>query len=123
MATPVKVRRHSDEEGRQLQRIVRRGGGKTQKSIVKWRRALVLASTGDHNVTAIARLVQTCPDRVREMFHSFNDKWMHGLDLQWAGGRPRRITTEQRTLIISTARKRVRSCDQNEEQVSPNSSG
>jgi hypothetical protein len=38
MATPVKVRRLSDEEGRQLQRTVRRGGGKTHKSIVKWRR-------------------------------------------------------------------------------------
>ena len=77
MATPVKVRRLSDEEGRQLQRIVRRGGGGTDKSIVKWRRALVvLASAGGNDVAAIARLVQTSPDRVREMIHSFNDKGM-----------------------------------------------
>jgi hypothetical protein len=41
----VKVRRLSDEEGRQLQRIVRRGGGKTDKSIVKWRPALVVGSS------------------------------------------------------------------------------
>ena len=54
MATPVKVRRLSDEEGRQLQRIVRRGGGKTDKSIVKWRRALVaLSSAGGNDVAVI----------------------------------------------------------------------
>ena len=110
MATPVKVRRLSDDEGRQLQRIVRRGGGKSDKSIVKWRRALVvLASAGGNDVAAIARLVQTSPDRVREMIHSFNDKGMGALDPQWAGGRPRRITTEERQLIIKTATKRPRS--------------
>ena len=113
MATPVKVRRLSDEEGRQLQRIVRRGGGKSDKSIVKWRRALVvLASAGGNDVAAIARLVQTSPDRVREMIHPFNDKGMRALDPQWAGGRPRRITTEERQLIIKTATKRPRSLGQ-----------
>ncbi len=107
MATPVKVRRLSDEEGRQLQRIVRRGGGKTDKSIVKWRRALVvLSSAGGNDVAVIARLVQTSPDRVREMIHSFNDKGMRALDPRWAGGRPRRITTEQRSHIITTATQR-----------------
>ena len=40
------------------------------------------------------------------MIHSFNDKGMRALDPQWAGGRPRRITTEQRTLIITTAKQR-----------------
>ena len=113
MATPVKVRRLSDEEGRQLQRIVRRGGGKTDKSIVKWRRALVvLASAGGNDVAVIARLVHTSPDRVREMIHSFNDKGMRALDPQWAGGRPRRITTEERQLITKTATKRPRSLGQ-----------
>jgi transposase len=107
MATPVKVRRLSDEEGRQLQRIVRHGGGKTDKSIVKWRRALVvLSSAGGNDVAVIARLVQTSPDRVREMIHSFNDQGMRALDPQWAGGRPRRITTEQRSLITTTAKQR-----------------
>jgi hypothetical protein len=73
----VNMRRLSDEEGRQLQRIVRRGGGKTDRSIVKWRRALVvLASAGGNDVATIARLVQTSPDRVREMIHAFNDKGM-----------------------------------------------
>ena len=107
MAAPVKVRRLSDEEGRQLQRIVCRVGGKTDKSIVKWRRALVvLSSAGGNDVAVIAGLVQTSPDRVREMIQAFNDKGMRALDPQWAGGRPLRITTEQRIYIITTAKKR-----------------
>lgn len=44
MTKRVQVRRLYDAEGRQLQRIVRRGG-KAHRSIVKWRRAMaVLAS-------------------------------------------------------------------------------
>ena len=46
MAERVRVRRLNDVEGMTLQRIVRRGGG-SEKSIVKWRRAMVvLASAG-----------------------------------------------------------------------------
>ena len=87
MVERVRVRRLSDEEGHQLQRIVRRGGGRSDKSIVKWRRAMVvLASAGGNDVAVIARLVQTSPDRVREIIHSFNDKGMRALDPQWAGG-------------------------------------
>ncbi len=89
------MRRLTDEEGRQLQRIVRRGGGKSQVNVVRYRRAMVvLASAGGNTVEVIARLVQTSPDRVREMIHRFNDKGMKSLDPQWAGGSPRRITTE-----------------------------
>lgn len=55
----------TDEEGRQLQRLVRRGGGKTTVRVVKYRRAtVVLASAGGNTVEVIARLVQTSPDRV-----------------------------------------------------------
>ena len=36
---------------------------------------------------------------------------MRSLDPQWAGGRPRRITTEQRRLIITTATQRPTSLD------------
>jgi transposase len=106
MNKPVRVRRLNDAEGRQLQQIVRRGG-KTDRSIVKWRRAMVvLASAGGNDVAAIARLVQTSPDRVREMIHRFNDIGMRSLDPQWAGGRPRQITTTDRALIVKTATTR-----------------
>ena len=107
MSQRVKVRRLSDDEGRQLQRIVRRGGGKTDNSVVRWRRAMVvLASAGGNTVEVIARLVQTSPDRVREMIHRFNDMGMASLDPQWAGGRPRRITTEDEAFIVKTAKER-----------------
>jgi transposase len=113
MSKPLRVRRITDEEGRQLQRIVRRGGGSGEKSIVKWRRALVvLASAGGNDVAVIARLVHTSPDRVREMIHAFNDKGMKALDPRWAGGRPRRITTSERQFIVETAKKRPRSLGQ-----------
>lgn len=106
MGERVRVRRLSDVEGRELQRIVRRGG-KTDRSIVKWRRAMVvLASAGGNDVAAIARLVQTSPDRVREMIHRFTDLGMASLDPQWAGGRPRHITTTDREVIVETAKTR-----------------
>ena len=51
MAEPVKVRRLTDEEGRKLQRLVRRGEGKGKASVVRYRRALVvLASAGGNTV-------------------------------------------------------------------------
>ena len=107
MSTPVKVRRLSDAEGQQLQRIVRRGSGKSDNSVVKWRRALVvLASAGGNDVAVIARMVQTSPDRVREMIHRFNEMGMKSLDPAWAGGRPRRIKTTERELIVMSAKAR-----------------
>jgi transposase len=107
MSQRVKVRRLTDEEGRQLQRIVRRGGGKAQVNVVRYRRAMVvLASAGGNTVEVIARLVQTSPDRVREMIHRFNDLGMKSLDPQWAGGRPRQISSDDEQFIVSTANTR-----------------
>src|SRR4249919_2927092 len=106
MAERVRVRRLNDAEGRELQRIVRRGG-KSDRSIVKWRRAMVvLASAGGNDVATIARLVQTSPDRVREMIHRFNHLGMRSLDPQWAGGRPRQITIDDEQFIVETAKTR-----------------
>jgi transposase len=70
---------------------------------------VVLASAGGNEVSVIAGLVQTSPDRVREMIHRFNDLGMASLDPQWAGGRPRLITTADRVVIVAVARKRPRS--------------
>ena len=113
MTQPLRVRRLTDEEGRQIQRIVRRGGGKSDKSIVKWRRALVIqASAGGNTVPVIAQLVSTSEDRVREMIHRFNELGMRSLDPQWAGGRPRQITTDDVTFIVATARQRPEALEQ-----------
>ena len=107
MSERLRVRRLTHEEGQQLQRIVRRGSGKTDKSHVKWRRALVVhASAGGNSVAVIAVLAATSEDRVREMIHRFNELGMGSLDPQWAGGRPRQITTDDEAFIVETAKTR-----------------
>lgn len=107
MSELVKVRRLTEEEGRRLQRLVRRGEGKGTASVVRYRRALViLASAGGNTVPVIARLVQTSPDRVREVIHTFNEMGLACLDPRWAGGRPRRISPEDETFIVETATTR-----------------
>ena len=107
MSELVKVRRLTDEEGRRLQRLVRRGEGKGKASVVRYRRALVvLASAGNNTVPVIARLVQTSPDRVREVIHNFNKMGMECLDPRWAGGRPRQITSTDESFIVETAKTR-----------------
>src|ERR1700694_6284683 len=104
MSAPLRVRRLTDHEGRLITQIVRRGGGRSEKSIVKWRRALVVqASAGGNTVPVIARLVSTSEDRVREMIHRFNAMGIRSLDPQWAGGRPRRITTDDERFSAATA--------------------
>jgi len=113
MSAPLRVRRLTDHEGRLITQIVRRGGGRSEKSIVKWRRALVVqASAGGNTVPVIARLVSTSEDRVREMIHRFNDLGIRSLDPQWAGGRPRRITTDDERFIVATATARPESLGQ-----------
>jgi transposase len=67
---------------------------------------VVMASASGNTVPAIAKLVATSEDRVREMIHRFNEMGVRSLDPQWAGGRPRRITTEDETFILATATAR-----------------
>lgn len=107
MSEPVRVRRLTDEEGRRLQRLVRRGEGNGKASVVRYRRGLViLASAGGNTVPVIAKLVQTSPDRVREVIHKFNDMGLACLDPKWAGGRPRQITSTDEGFIVETAKTR-----------------
>lgn len=107
MAELVKVRRLSDEEGQRLLRIVRRGEPKMTKSVIRYRRAVVvLASASGNSVPVIARLVAADEDTVREVIHRFNELGMKALDPCWAGGRPRRISAEDEAFLVQTARTR-----------------
>src|SRR3954470_4940034 len=107
MAERVKARRLSDEEGRRLLQIVRRGEPKMTKSVIRYRRAMVvLASASGNSVPAIARLVAADEDTVREVIHRFNELGMGALDPRWAGGRPRRISAEDEAFLIQTATTR-----------------
>ncbi|GAA2498249.1 hypothetical protein GCM10010393_33110 [Streptomyces gobitricini] len=64
MAEPTRVRKPTDQEGRKLQQIVRRG----RTGSVRFRRAMVLSASADGNrVPVIAQLVQADQDTVREV--------------------------------------------------------
>src|SRR3954451_199847 len=107
MAELVKVRRLSDEEGQRLLRIVRRGEPKMTKSVIRYRRAMVvLASASGNTVPVIARLVAADEDTVREVIHRFNELGMGSLDPRWAGGRPRRISAEDEAFLVETVTTR-----------------
>jgi transposase len=109
MAEPVRARRLSDDEGRRLQQIVRRGTG----SPIRLRRAMVImASASGNTVPAIARLVQGDEDAIREVIHRFNEMGLACLDPRWAGGRPRRISEDDEAFIVATATTRPQALDQ-----------
>ena len=103
MAEPVRARRLTDQEGRRLQQIVRRG----RHDSVRARRALIiLASASGTPVPAIARLVAADEDTVRDVVHLFNQKGLAALDPQWAGGRPRLISDDDIAVIVEAATAR-----------------
>ena len=113
VAERVRVRRLSEEEGRLLQRLVRRGEPKQAASVIRYRRAVVvLASAGGNSVPVIARLVAADEDTVREVIHRFNELGLVALDPQWAGGRPRRIHAEDEAFLVTTATTRPRALQQ-----------
>ena len=103
MAELVRARRLSDEEGRRLLQIVRRG----KHGSVRVRRAvIIMASASGTLVPAIARLVAADEDTVRDVSHAFNEKGLAALDPRWAGGRPRLISDGDVEVIVAAARTR-----------------
>ena len=103
MAEPVRARRLTDQEGRRLLQIVRRG----KHGSVRVRRAMIImASASGTRVPAIARLVAADEDTVRDVIHTFNAKGLAALDPRWAGGRPRLIGDEDIEVIVAAARTR-----------------
>jgi transposase len=105
MSRLVRARRLSPDEGQYLLRLVRRG----KHDSIRVRRALiVMASASGTTVPAIARLVAADEDTVRDVIHAFNAQGLACLRLRWAGGRPRRITDADTTVIVTTATTRPR---------------
>jgi transposase len=103
MAEPVRARRLSDEEGRRLQQIVRRG----KHGSIRVRRALIImASASGTPVPAIARLAAADEDTVRDVIHLFNERGLAALDPRWAGGRPRLISDDDVEVIVLAATTR-----------------
>src|SRR5436190_814549 len=103
MAEPVRARRLTDQEGRRLQQIVRRG----KHGSIRVRRAMIImASASGTPVSAIARLVAADEGTVRDVIHLFNQKGLAALDPRWAGGRPRLISDEDIAVIVTAATTR-----------------
>jgi transposase len=103
MAEPVRARRLTDQEGRRLQQIVRRG----KHGSIRVRRAMIImASASGTPVSAIARLVAADEDTVRDVVHAFNAKGLAALDPRWAGGRPRLISDDDVGVIVAAATTR-----------------
>jgi transposase len=103
MAQPVRARRLTDQEGRRLQQIARRG----KHGSVRVRRAMIImASASGTLVPAIARLVAADEDTVRDVIHLFNQKGLAALDPRWAGGRPRLISDDDVDVIVTAATTR-----------------
>jgi transposase len=103
MAERVLVRDLTNDEGRKLLSIVRRGSG----SVVRWRRAqIVLWSAQRMDVPAIAKIAFTSEDRVRAVIHNFNDDGFDSLVPKYAGGRPPTFTLPQRREIKKIALSR-----------------
>jgi transposase len=103
MAERVRARRLTDQEGRRLEQIVRRGA----HGSIRVRRALmIMASASGTPVPAIARLVAADEDTVRAVIHRFNREGLAVLDPRWAGGRPRRIEDDDIEVIVTAAATR-----------------
>ena len=100
MAERVRVREITNDEGNRLLRTVRRSTG----SVVTWRRAqMVLLSAQGMDVTAIAEVTFTSPDRVRDVIHNFSADGFDSLRPKYAGGRPPKFDTEEREQIKQIA--------------------
>jgi transposase len=103
MAEPVKARRLTEDEGRKLLQITRRG---KHESIRVRRAMIIMASASGTPVAAIARLVVAHEDTVRDVIHAFNERGLAALDPRWAGGRPRLISHDDIEFIVVTATTR-----------------
>jgi len=103
VAERVQVRELTNDEGRKLLSIIRRGSG----SVVRWRRAqIVLWSAQRMDVPAIAKIAFTSEDRVRAVIHNFNDDGFDSLTPKYSGGRPPTFTLPQRREIKKMALSR-----------------
>lgn len=67
------------------------------------RAAILLASNVGNSAAQIAAMWLTDDSHVRRVIHEFNDRGLASLDPEYRGGRPRRITIEQRREAVAVA--------------------
>jgi len=95
----VFVRPLLHDEAVRLKRLSKRA----RHQCTRQRAAVLLASNVKMTAPQIAEMWRTDPSWVRKVIHEFNERGMNSLRPRYRGGRPRRITTEQRKRIVSVA--------------------
>ena len=95
----VFVRPLADDEARRLKRRAK----EAKHFSTRERAAILLASNVGNSVPQIAAMWMTDERHVRRVIHEFNERGMASLDPEYRGGRPRRITDEQRKRIVAVA--------------------
>lgn len=104
MAGAVLTRMLSEQEDRDLLRIVR---GEGSQNTIRVRRAVMVRASADGvRAPVIARVLTADPDTVRDVIHAFNDNGVAALDPHWGPGRPRRITTDDEEFLVKVATTR-----------------
>jgi transposase len=95
----VFVRPLLHDEAVRLKRLSKRA----KHLCTRQRAAVLLASNVKMSASQIAEMWQTDASWVRKVIHEFNERGMASLRPRYRGGRPRRITTDQRQQIIAVA--------------------
>jgi transposase len=95
----VFVRELAPAEGERLKRLSKRA----KHFSTRQRAAIVLASATRHTVPQIAAMWQTDESHVRKVIHDFNQRGLDSLRPRFGGGRPRRITADERKRIVAVA--------------------
>ena len=95
----VFVRALAPDEARRLKRRAK----EARHFATRERAAILLASMVGNSVPQIAAMWMTDESHVRRVIHDFNQRGMASLDPDYRGGRPRRITCEQRRQAVAVA--------------------
>jgi transposase len=95
----VFVRPLAHEEAVRLKRMAKR----SRHSSSRQRAAILLGSNARLSAAQIAASWLTDESHVRKVIHDFNERGFASLDPDYRGGRPRRITTDQRQQIVAVA--------------------
>ena len=98
----VFVRAIEPAEARRLKRLATDGKHRSTRI----RAMILLASATEMPASQIARLYLTDAEHVRKVIHDFNDRGFGALDPDYRGGRPKKVTSEQRDAVVAVARAR-----------------
>ena len=82
---------------------LKRRAKRAKHTAARQRAAILLASSVGNSVPQIAQMWLTDESHVRRVIHDFNERGMASLDPEYRGGRPRRITAEQRRQTVAVA--------------------